>query len=342
MSVSTKSDYIVNNNLKQNILQQLNILLNDKKSKGETFRVRAYVNAINAIKEYHGDIESVKDLDKISGLAKGSIKKRIKEFIENGIIPQVNNIKEESDILHKLNNIYGVGPSKSNELIEKHNISSIDNLRNKYEKDNTILNNKQKIGLDYYEDLLKRIPRNEMKKHEDFIINLIKNIDVNDDLIYEVTGSYRRGTPNSGDIDVLCTTKNDDNKLFNKIIEKLELEKYIEETLAKGEKKFMGICKLYRHRTSRRLDMIYTQKENYPFALLYFTGSGQFNIEMRNHALSLGYSLNEYGLKNSKGENKDKLVDHKFKTEEDIFDFLDIKYIKPSDRKGGIINKYLN
>ena len=37
--------------------------------------------------------------------------------------------------------------------------------------------------------------------------------------------------------------------------------------------------------------MIYTKKENYPFALLYFTGSGQFNVEMRNHAISLGYYL---------------------------------------------------
>ena len=85
--------------------------------------------------------------------------------------------------------------------------------------------------------------------------------------------------------------KNGVIELFNKIIEELESEKYVKETLAKGEKKFMGISKLHRHKTNRRLDMIYTKKENYPFALLYFTGSGQFNVEMRNHAISLGYSL---------------------------------------------------
>ena len=65
----------------------------------------------------------------------------------------------------------------------------------------------------------------------------------NDDLIYEMVGSFRRESENSGDMDVLCTTKNKNTKLFNEIIEQLEDNKYITETLAKGEKKFMGICK---------------------------------------------------------------------------------------------------
>ena len=61
-----------------------------------------------------------------------------------------------------------------------------------------------------------------------------------------------------------------------------------------------------------------------------------FNIEMRNHALSLGYSLNEYGLKKN-GE----FINDKFETEEDIFKFLGIKYIEPKDRKAGIIKDNL-
>jgi len=324
---------------KDKILKQLTLLADDKKAKNERFRYRAYLNAIKSIKEYEGDINTTKDLDNISGLSKGSIRKKIIQLIETGDISQVKEIGNKINVIQDLSNIYGVGPIKANELVSKYDISSIEDLINKYENDNKILNNKQKIGLDYYEDLLKRIPRDEMKKHEDFIINYIKKIDKNDDLIYEVTGSYRRGTPNCGDIDVLCTTKNNDNKLFNKIIQELELEKYIEETLAKGEKKFMGICRLLRHKTSRRLDMIYTKKEYYPFALLYFTGSGEFNIDMRNHALSLGYSLSEYGLK-----KEGKFLDNKgesFETEEDIFKFLGIKYINPEYRKAGILENFL-
>lgn len=324
---------------KANILKQLTLLLNDKKAKKETFRVRAYTKAIQAIKEYEGEIKSVEDLDKVPRLAKGSIKTRIEDFIKTGEIAQVKDITNRVLVIEQLSNIYGIGPSKANDLVDKHKITSVDDLKAKLEKDDTLLNDKQKIGLKYYEDLLKRIPRKEMEKHDKFITDFIKSIDKSNNLIYEVTGSYRRETKNSGDIDVLCTTKDKNVQLFNEIIEAFLKDKYIKETLAKGEKKFMGICKLFRHRTNRRIDMIYTNKENYPFALLYFTGSGQFNVEMRNHALSLGYSLSEYGLKKKgefvKNDGKD------FETEEDIFKFLKIKYIHPKDRKAGILQNSL-
>ena len=325
--------------LKADILKELTKLANDKKAKKETFRYRAYMKAIQAIKEYDGEITSIDDLDKISGLAKGSIRTKIEEFIKTGEIQQVKAISEDTKIMEALSNIYGIGPSKANELVNKNKVSSIEDLKIKLENDENLLNEKQKIGLKYYEDLLKRIPRKEMEKHDAFITDFIKRIDKNEDLIYEVVGSYRRNAKNSGDIDVLCTTKNKDTKLFNQIIDELEKDKYIIETLAKGEKKFMGISKLPRHKIHRRLDMIYTDYSNYAFTLLYFTGSGQFNVEMRNHALSLGYSLSEYGLKNN-----GKFVDNKgklFETEKDIFKFLGIKYIKPEDRKAGIIKDNL-
>ena len=324
------------------IITQLSLLADDKKAKKETFRLRAYQNAILAIKEYEGEIRTEKDLDNISGLAKGSIRTKIEEFIKTGEIPQVKDIKKDNpsiNVISDLSKIYGVGPSKANELVNKFSIMSMDDLKEKIEKDDSLLNKKQIIGLEYYDDLLKKIPRKEMEKHEDFITKFIKNIDKNNDLIYEVTGSYRRGASKSGDIDVLCTAKNENNLLFYKIIDSLEKEDYIKETLAKGEKKFMGISKLHRHKTNRRLDMIYTKKIHYPFALLYFTGSGQFNIEMRNYALSLGYSLNEYGLKED-----GKFIDNNgkpFVTEEDIFEFLGIRYIQPENRKAGILEDYL-
>ena len=324
---------------KSEILKQLTKLANDKKAKKETFRYRAYVKAIQAIKEHDDEINSIEDLDKVFGLSKGSIRTKIEEFIKTGEIEQVKAISEESKLIETLSNIYGVGPSKANDLVNKHKVTSIDDLKLKLEKDETLLNDKQKIGLKYYDDLLKRIPRKEMEKHNDFITKFIELIDKNDDLIYEMVGSFRRNAKNSGDMDVLCTTKNKNTKLFNDIIEQLEDNKYITETLAKGEKKFMGICKLPRHKTHRRIDMIYTDYSNYAFTLLYFTGSGQFNVEMRNHALTLGYSLSEYGLK-----KEGKFVDNNgktFDTEEDIFKFLGIKYIEPKDRKGGIIKDNL-
>lgn len=58
--------------------------------------------------------------------------------------------------------------------------------------------------------------------------------------------------------------------------------------------------------------------------LLYFTGSKQFNIDMRNWALKKGFSLNEYSLTELKTKKKIYL-----NTEEDIFSFLNIKYVLP-------------
>jgi len=329
----TKSD------LKSEIVKELTKLSNDKKAKNEIFRFRAYIKAIDIIKEYDGEIKTKEDLDKVSDLSKGSIRKKIEEFIDTGEIGQVKEIKQENKIVEDLLNIYGVGPSKANDLINKYKVISFDDLKEKIKNDSKILNDKQKIGLKYYDDLLKRIPRKEMEKHEKFITGFIKSIDKSDDLQYEIVGSYRRETSNSGDIDVLCTTKNKDTNLFNDIIEELEDDKYITEVLAKGEKKFMGISRLSRHKRHRRLDMIYTDYKNYAFTLLYFTGSGEFNIEMRNYALSLGYSLSEYGLKKD-GEfidNNGKI----FYTEQDIFKFLGIKYIEPKNRKEGIIKDNL-
>ena len=42
---------------KKKVLEQLKLLADDKKAKKETFRVRAYQNAIQAIKEYEGEID---------------------------------------------------------------------------------------------------------------------------------------------------------------------------------------------------------------------------------------------------------------------------------------------
>ena len=46
----------------------------------------------------------------------------------------------------------------------------------------------------------------------------------------------------------------------------------------------------------RHLDIVETTKEDYPFAILYFTGSGPFNVKMRKNALDQGYSINEYAM----------------------------------------------
>ena len=77
------------------------------------------------------------------------------------------------------------------------------------------------------------------------------------------------------------------------------------------------------------------RKENYPFALLYFTGSADFNRLLRLNARKKGFALNDYGLvsfKKFKNEEKDNTTKIKCYCESDIFKTLGIEYIAPEDR----------
>ena len=104
---------------------------------------------------------------------------------------------------------------------------------------------------------------------------------------------------------------------------------YLVEELALGNKKYNGICKLGRNGIGRRIDIMYTKPEEYPFAILYFTGSGEFNQMMRKMVNDKGYTMNEYSIKHS---DTGKKVDHVFTEEKDIFKFLEMGYVEPWQR----------
>lgn len=179
-----------------------------------------------------------------------------------------------------------------------------------------------------------------MIKHDKYLQKVVKAIEKKTGYKIElnVVGSYRRECKNSGDIDVLITDKSDSKeertKCFGIFIKTLRKIGYLQADLAVGTKKYMGVVKLKGDSKARRLDILITSREEYPFALLYFTGSMEMNVEMRKRAIELGYNLNEYSFKRLVNGAKE-LPDHKiFKTEEDIFNFLGYKYIEPKKRDG--------
>jgi DNA polymerase/3'-5' exonuclease PolX len=90
--------------------------------------------------------------------------------------------------------------------------------------------------------------------------------------------------------------------------------------------KYMGLYIWKGNNNYRRIDIRYIPYESYYSATLYFTGSTNFNKKMRMVALSIGYTLNEYGLfdKNNKM--------FKVKSEKDIFDLLNMEYVRPELR----------
>ena len=80
----------------------------------------------------------------------------------------------------------------------------------------------------------------------------------------------------------------------------------------------------------RRLDIRFVPYESWSSALLYFTGSKDFNQKMRYHAKQLGYKLNEYGLYKINQDGSETLINTN--SEKDIFMELKLKYVTPSKR----------
>ena len=291
--------------MNKNIIIELTKYKTDAQIKSESFKVRAYDKVIKNIENITIPIISYEQIENIEGAGK-SIKAKLKEIVKEF---KENVVKEKGHRLFQdLLKIYGVGPKKANDLINIHKISSINDLRLKSENDSSILTNSQKIGLRFYEDLLERIPRSEMLKHQ----KIIKK--------GEIVGSFRRKEPSSGDIDVMLCMDTDE---FNEFIDNLVHRNYIKYVLASGDKKMLGICSLNNSSKHRRIDLIRNTDDEYPFMKLYFTGSAKFNVAFRQHCLTKGLSLNEHGFTPPvKG----------LKTEKDIFKYVGLEYVEPENR----------
>lgn len=278
------------------------------------FKKNAYKKAIKNLSGIK--INSITDIINIKGIGV-KIKEKIEYVIEHF---------EPETIDESLDNIYGIGPAKLKVFKEK-GINTFQKLKDALILDSKLLNAKQKIGLHYYDDIEKRIPYVEIEDHDKYLNKIIlenKKVEC-----INIVGSYRRKKESSGDIDLLVKIKNKDDYIgiLKEIVEKLEKNKYILEILACKDKKFMGIVKLKESGIiARRLDMLITYPEEYACALLYFTGSKEHNIKVRNKALKMGYTLNEHRMEKIKPDVKD--IPY-FNCEKDIFDFLEMEYIEP-------------
>jgi DNA polymerase lambda len=126
-------------------------------------------------------------------------------------------------------------------------------------------------------------------------------------------------------------TAKDQGALFLHMIELFKEIDYIVDTLSSGPTKFLGYCQL-EGKPVRRLDLLMIPKSEYACAILYFTGSKEFNVAFRAYALEKGYTLNEHRLQATK-EGVPAVPP--FTTEKDIFDFLGLEYIEPTMRRDG-------
>lgn len=298
--------------------------------KGEVFKARAYKKAEETMMSFTTDITRVDQLKGKPGIGE-TIMEKLKEFQETGTLRLLEREKDNPENI--LSDIYGVGPAKAKELVSK-GITTIDELRKRQDE---LLNESQKKGLKYYEDILERIPRSEIDEYSSVFKTIFDKVKDSDSK-YEIVGSYRRGAKQSGDIDVIITSKSPE--VFKKFVEELVKQKVILEVLSQGKTKCLVITKIESSKHARRVDFLYTTEEQYPFSVLYFTGSKAFNTVMRGHALKMGFSLNEHEMSKmittkTEGKTKGEPVEHVFRSEKDIFDFLKLTYKAPTERIDG-------
>ena len=307
------------NEIKTKVIDILKVLGNQEKNNGEGFKAVAYFRAVKGVSDLDDLTES--NVKSIKGVGK-SLCEKIMCIVNTGTCPQYEAIKNVKDARTEFLDISGVGPKKAQELVDL-GFTSIKSLREASEIEE-LLNDKQLIGLKHYEDILERIPQSEIDKHNEYLQGILNKLDPTAEMT--IAGSYRRRCKDSGDIDILLKGT---PQLYKKFIQVLQKNKYLYETLAQGTKKYNGMCKMKNYLTFRRIDIMITKPEEYPFAILYFTGSKDFNTLMRQHALDRGYSMNEYSLKHVSDKS---VVDHEFKVEKDIFDYLEYSYVEPWQR----------
>jgi DNA polymerase (family 10) len=136
-------------------------------------------------------------------------------------------------------------------------------------------------------------------------------------------GSLRRHREVIGDIDLLASSKQP-----AAVIEFFTSQPGILKVLAKGGTKASVLLE-----GGIQSDLRVVSDADYSPALLYFTGSKEHNIAMRQRAIDRGLRLNEYGLFRSKEETRDPKLLVKCKTEEEIFEKLGLHYIPPGMRE---------
>jgi DNA polymerase beta len=305
--------------LKKNIIKHIGILRDYEKMKNHTYKARAYTSVLAQLFAYKEPILTYEAF--AANIKAGDrINHKVKELIDTGKIKyEEENINQNSgfNFQKELMNIYGIGESKIKQILDK-GIKSIDELR----KNTNLLNEKQKIGLAYYDDLNKRIPLEEYLKHKEILEFDLKKFK----LTYEFVGSFRRGITSMGDIDLLIL-KNDNFDL-NAYIKQLKASGYVKEILALGSVKFSGIVKLDGKSTARQVDILIAPPEEYYYSLLYFTGSAEFNVGLRN------FLKNKYNISLSEHGFKEPIIKiPTMKSEQEIFNFFNLNYIEPKKRK---------
>lgn len=317
------------------LIKQLEFHVDNKTGKDKlvySYKLSSIEKALKVIENIKFTIKSGSELKSYKGIGEGTIR-RIDEILKTGSLSEVNDADISGKYLEyidELVEVFGIGRSKAYELYTKYNIKSIKDLKKAHKEGIIELPQMIVKGLKYVDQIKTKIPRKEMDMINIYLVSKGIKFDSNMNII--MCGSYRREKDHSNDIDIIISHPDlmfreqvEKSDLMQRFIKELIKDKFIIDSLTSENAmtKYMGLCKYNKH--IRRIDIRFIAQESYYTAILYFTGSGEFNQQMRRVAKSMGYTLNEYNISK---DNKSIRVN----SEKEIFNILNMEYVKPVDR----------
>jgi DNA polymerase (family X) len=313
-----------------NALEEIALLL---ELKGENpFKIKAYTNgarALESLEEDLGDIITAKRLGEIRGIGEALCDK-ITKLYTTGELDYLTNLRAEiPQGMRDIARIPSLGPKKIKALHDQLGVTDIETLRQACEAGKVAAlkgfgeKTQSKIldGIKYREEVGKRV---RIDLAYPLGLRLLERLKALPGVIRaELCGSLRRRKETSKDIDILISS-NDPAPIMKAFVEAPEVKSII----ANGDTKSSIVAEMTFGRESivMNADLRVVKDEEFPFALLYFTGSKEHNIRLRQRAIERGLTLNEYALANEK-----KSVPAK--TEEEIYAALDLPYIAPELRE---------
>lgn len=274
-------------------LEEIALLL---ELKGENpFKTRAYRNGAEIVHHYDGDIVALAAANELKGI-KGigeALQQKLHELASTGVLAFHQKLRAEfPPTLFELFDLQGLGPKKIKALYDQLGISSIAELKAACQGEE--ISKLSGFGAKTVEKILAAIENHEKFADrfrlgevaplaETLLERLRDHPEVNR---AEIAGSYRRSKETLHDLDFLVSTPDPAGitSFFTSFPE-------VHEIIAHGDTKAS-----IRLENGLQCDLRAVSNTHFPFALQYFTGSKEHNVELRSLARKQGLSLNEYNF----------------------------------------------
>lgn len=300
------------------------------------FRAIAFDRAAQAIESLNGDISSYIENDTLTDIEGigDSIAEDIKSYAKTGKIEVLESLRERipASIIKWLN-ISGLGPKSITKIHKELGISELNELKEACEDgrvaslDGLGEKSAEKIltSIKWMEQFDDRCRLDQAIEIAEPMYDFLKDLEGVEDI--EVAGSLRRSKETIGDVDILIGAEEDyATDIFDAFVD----HDLSVEVLGRGDTKSS-----IRTTGGRQVDLRIVTPEQFPAALMYFTGSKEHNVILRQRARERGLSLNEYGLFELDEEgntNFKKPID--YSSETDIYQKLDLHFVPPELREG--------